>query len=66
MLLDEIMARLDALPAKARAALVAQAVAATQHIAWVPNPGPQTEAFHSAADEVCSMAAWPAAAKATC
>ena len=51
-LLDEILARLGALQADKRAAVVKEALEATKNMPWVPNPGPQTRAYLSAADEV--------------
>ena len=48
--LDEILAKLDALPADARQATVAQAVSLTATMRWLPNPGPQTDAYLSQAD----------------
>lgn len=49
-LLDEIAARLGALSEDARAEVTAAAVKATRAMAWVPNPGPQTQAYLSKAD----------------
>lgn len=48
--LDEIIARLQCMPKKERDAVVAEAMKATAGMRWIPNPGPQTDAFHSAAD----------------
>lgn len=50
--LDEILARLGSLDPKAKEALVAQTMAATGGLRWVPNPGPQTDAYHCQADEL--------------
>jgi hypothetical protein len=50
--LDEILAALQGLPEKEREELVEQAVAATSDMSWLPNPGPQTEAFYCEADEL--------------
>jgi hypothetical protein len=50
--LEEILRALDGLPAPARAKLVEEALDATAHLRWVPNPGPQTEAYYSQADEL--------------
>jgi hypothetical protein len=50
--LDEIVARLGVLPEKERKAVVAHAMQATRDMPWCPNPGPQTDAFYSEADEV--------------
>lgn len=52
-LLDEIAARLLALPEDQRNAVAKEAMAATAHLPyWVPNPGPQTDAFFCEADEL--------------
>lgn len=51
-LLDSILERLGALPEKERAEVVRDAMQATAHLAWVPNPGPQTEAYFCEADEL--------------
>lgn len=48
--LDEILGRLGALPAGDKSELTKQVVAATSGYRWVPNPGPQTEAYFSEAD----------------
>jgi hypothetical protein len=50
--LDEILAALNALPEEDREALVEEAKKVTSGMAWVPNPGPQTEAFYCEADEL--------------
>lgn len=50
--LDEILAALNGLPEEDREALVAEAKKVTAGMAWVPNPGPQTEAFYCEADEL--------------
>lgn len=51
-MLDEILAKLDALPEKDQQALASLAVEKTQNLKWIPNPGPQTEAYYTEADEV--------------
>lgn len=51
-LLDEIIARYDALPAAEQAAVHASAMAATKDMVWVPQPGAQTDAFLCEADEL--------------
>ncbi|MBM4199749.1 MAG: terminase [Gammaproteobacteria bacterium] len=48
----EIVDMLADLPEAGRKAVVAEALSATADRLWVPNPGPQTEAFFSEADEV--------------
>ena len=52
MLLDELLARLTELPEKSRTEAIELAVQSTQTMAWVPNPGPQTQAFLCEADEL--------------
>ena len=49
-LLDEIVARLGAMPETEREALVESAMQATAGLPWVPSTGPQTEAYLSTAD----------------
>lgn len=48
--LDELVARLGALPEEARAEIAETVTAATATLKWIPNPGPQTEAYFSLAD----------------
>jgi hypothetical protein len=50
--LDEILARLTGVDPKARQEAIDAAIAATSHMAWVPNPGPQTSAYYCEADEL--------------
>jgi len=50
--IDEIIQALDALPEKDRLALEKEAFAATDDMRWVPNPGPQTQAYYCEADEL--------------
>jgi hypothetical protein len=52
VLLDELVARLTELPEKSRAEAINLAVQSTGTMAWVPNPGPQTQAFLCEADEL--------------
>lgn len=49
-LLDDLIARLDALPPGARRQAIEAAERDTAGMAFVPNPGPQTEAYFSRAD----------------
>lgn len=49
--LDDILARLGALPRDEREAIVKEAMLASKEI-WVPNIGPQTEAYFCEADEL--------------
>jgi len=51
-LLDEVIASLTGLPDGQRDEIVRQARDATKHLVWVPNPGPQTMAYNSPADEL--------------
>lgn len=51
-LLDDIIQRLDALPDAERKEVIATAAKATAHMIWVPNPGAQTQAYFSPADEL--------------
>jgi hypothetical protein len=52
VLLDELLARLTELPEKSRTEAINLAVQSTGTMAWVPNPGPQTQAFLCEADEL--------------
>jgi hypothetical protein len=48
--LDELLARVEGKPAPVRRKIVEEVQRATAHMAWVPNPGPQTDAYLSKAD----------------
>lgn len=48
--LDELISRLDAMPARERAEVEKLARDATKGMRWLPNVGPQTEAYFSPAD----------------
>ena len=48
--LDELIGRLDTMPEKERVAVTEDALAVTSGMKWIPNPGPQTDAYFSAAD----------------
>lgn len=50
MELDDILTRVTGLPPEERKAIVTEADKATEHLKWIPNPGPQTEAYFSKAD----------------
>lgn len=50
--LDDILRRLGALPAEEREAVTNLALQVRGGAKWVPNPGPQTEAYFSKADEL--------------
>jgi hypothetical protein len=52
MLLDELLARLTELPEQGRKEAIDLAVKSTATMAWVPNPGSQTQAFLCEADEL--------------
>ena len=45
--LDDILARFEALPAKAKEQVLAAAHTAAEGRRKMPNPGPQTEAYFS-------------------
>lgn len=49
-LLDELIERVENKPPAQRRRIVEEVQRATQHMAWVPNPGPQTDAYLSEAD----------------
>jgi len=51
-LLDDILARLTALPENERKVVESLAYDATKGMLWVPNPGPQSMARESEADEL--------------
>lgn len=48
-MLDELLARLNGLDPKARAEVEKAALEVTKGMRWLPNPGPQTEAYFSPA-----------------
>lgn len=50
MLLDELTARLTAMPEADRQETIKLAVNATKDMKWIPNPGPQTDAYFCKAD----------------
>lgn len=50
--LDDVLARLGALPQDEREAAVKLATAATKDRVWIPNPGPQLDAYYCPADEL--------------
>lgn len=52
MNLDEIMAALDGLDPESRQSLLAEAEAVAGSVVWLPNSGPQTDAFFCEADEL--------------
>src|SRR5581483_10923837 len=50
--LEELAAWLEKAPAELRGQVEQEAFELTKGMLWVPNPGPQTDAFHSLADEL--------------
>lgn len=50
--LDEYIERLSALPPKEADRLAVDALAQVKDLMWIPNPGPQTDAYFSDADEL--------------
>ncbi len=50
MNLDEVLAKVGALDPKSKAQLTKEVMKATEGMKFIPNPGPQTEAFFSLAD----------------
>lgn len=52
MRLNEIMETLQGMPPAARAKIEEKALDDTAHMRWVPNSGPQIEAYYSLADEL--------------
>jgi hypothetical protein len=52
MQLAEILDALNGLPPEQRKQVEQEAIEATKHLKWVPNPGPQTEAYYCEADEL--------------
>ena len=50
--MSDVLERLAGMPASMRAATEHDAIEATKHLRWVPNPGPQTEAYFCEADEL--------------
>lgn len=52
MRLDDVILKLSSLSAEERNALERDAIEVTKKQRWIPNPGPQTDAFFTEADEV--------------
>src|SRR5690606_20483598 len=50
--LDDLLGRLNAMPARDRQEFESIALKATDGMDWVPNVGPQTDAYFSEADEI--------------
>lgn len=51
-MLDDILGRLKNVPESEVAAIREEVLERTKDLVWVPNPGPQTEAYFSDADEL--------------
>lgn len=51
-MLDEILQRLTALPEAEQQEIIDAAMRATEGMSFVPNPGPQTDAYYCDADEL--------------
>jgi hypothetical protein len=51
-LLDELLSSYGALPPKAKAEFKETVIKATEKLRWIPNPGPQSDAYFSEADEL--------------
>lgn len=51
-LLDDLIGRLQSLDEKSLQEVVEPALKETEHLCWVPNPGPQTMALETEADEL--------------
>ncbi len=51
-LLDDIIGRISSLPQDQQVELLQAVDQATSHMRWVPNPGPQTDAYFCEADEL--------------
>lgn len=52
MNLEEVLQALSGLPKEKKEAVIADAMAATKDMQWIPNPGPQTDAYFCEADEL--------------
>ena len=52
MRLEDLLKKLAQTQGAERAEIQKLALEATAHMKWVPNPGPQTEAYFSPADEI--------------
>lgn len=50
LLLDDLIGRLNALPVEERKEIERLAEEATRGLKWIPNPGPQSDAFYCPAD----------------
>jgi hypothetical protein len=48
--LDELLSRVGNLPPQEQLAVIQEAEEQTKGMKWIPNPGPQTEAYFSEAD----------------
>jgi hypothetical protein len=52
ILLDHILDRVDRLDARSKEELIEKTSIGTRSLAWVPNPGPQSDAYFCKADEL--------------
>lgn len=52
MILDDVLSKLTALPPDQQAAVLVEAMDQTSEMVWVPNAGPQTDAYVCPADEL--------------
>lgn len=51
-MLAEVLEKIESLNPEAKETLYSEVMEATSDMKWVPNPGPQTEAYNSDADEL--------------
>jgi len=51
-MLAEVLEKLEALPEESKAKLSEEVLSATSDKLWVPNPGPQIDAYYNQADEM--------------
>ncbi len=49
-MLDDVLGKIEALDGPAKDKLVKEVMEATKDMAWIPSPGPQTDAYNSEAD----------------
>lgn len=48
--LDDILSKITGLSAEAQGVIAKDALSGTKHLKWIPNPGPQSDAYFSKAD----------------
>ncbi|MGD9382247.1 MAG: terminase, partial [Candidatus Thorarchaeota archaeon] len=51
-MLAEVLEKIETLSPEARESLSKEVIEATKGMEWIPNPGPQTAAYYSEADEL--------------